>query len=180
MSTTDTITVKQAEHISMLMLERFHPDDRSHAFNKMHKHFGIDSFSKLPSDRYDEAIAFIQGTELPGKQAEGNEIRGVANIANVTRELWNRVNDSLHPDEHRWFAKATENALLLLENLSETLDGIANHVANDTKRLDGIPETGAFQSRHDLPNLLYGMAESIRTAQALAMVGKEAAHYAYS
>jgi len=112
-------------------------------------------------------------TTPSAQQVEEKKIHGVAHTANVMRELWERERDSLHPDELRWFSGASENALLLLENVSEILDGIACLVQKDKTEFP----SGSFQNTFDLPHLLFGIAESVRAAQALAYVGSDARYY---
>jgi hypothetical protein len=89
--------------------------------------------------------------------------------SNILIKLWERASDTLTDEELEWFSGATDHAENMIIPLHETINGIGCLVASDE-------QDGTFQSRHDVPGLLFSIANSLDTIQGLIHIGSAANH----
>jgi hypothetical protein len=87
--------------------------------------------------------------------------------SNVMWQLWERTKDSLSNPELEWFAQATEQAQTEARNLRDVAMGIGCLVASDT-------QSGAFQDKHNLPQLLFSLSAQLDTITGMIEIGSAA------
>jgi hypothetical protein len=105
-----------------------------------------------------------------GAPAPSIESFSVFNTANIIYTLWERVADGLTADELKWFAQATGEAERATRNLIEVVEGIGCLIAGD----DG--NIGNFQSKEDVPTLLFHIGHSLDHISMMAYIGGSAAY----
>jgi hypothetical protein len=99
-----------------------------------------------------------------------------ADAAGVLTFLWDKFNTDAASDKDLWFlANAAEQAETMSASLADTVSGVAGLISRDQDVPDDQPgrKSGALQDE-DLPSLLWGIADSVRTIGKLAFIGGEA------
>lgn len=90
---------------------------------------------------------------------------------NILETLWAGAAGNLDINTQRWVAESTDNvAKRMVVDLAATVSGIGCLVANDQE----AGGAGNFQSPHDLPELLHGIAHSLDTIGGLMAIGSRA------
>jgi hypothetical protein len=100
---------------------------------------------------------------------------GIPDIAHAVEYLWERSADNLTEDELKWFAHSFEHVGVMNRNLTAVVEGIGSFVCFDEKEKGGV-NVGCFQSAHDVPKLLFFIAESLKHIDALTTIGDSATH----
>lgn len=88
-------------------------------------------------------------------------------------ELWKRVEPSLDRESLEWFSGATTQAESISISLQEVVEGVASLVSSDGSTVDRMG-SGCFQSSHDVPVLLFAIANGMDNSRALSLVGEAA------
>lgn len=87
--------------------------------------------------------------------------------------LWERTDDKKWTDaELEWLSHANTSVELMAMNLRKTLQGVAGLVAYEIDH-GGSTRAGNFQP-HDLPELLYGAADTLGVIEQMSHIGSEA------
>lgn len=94
-------------------------------------------------------------------------IKGVCDTNNIMMELWDRAAPTLTKEELNWFSGADDLADCATIALQETVVGIGCLVNEDEPN-------GNFQSREDVPGLLFHIANSLDQIRSLHAVARGA------
>jgi len=105
--------------------------------------------------------------QAPCQATTEHEIKGVANIHNAVQALWERAVPGLSDKELEWFTNCGAQADFFLGYLAETTERAGCLILNDTT-------TGAYEDKDSVADLLFFLAESIQTANALVTMSASA------
>jgi hypothetical protein len=107
------------------------------------------------------------GQELPAQVEE--RIRQTHDAGGLIQFLWNRTDTREWSDrELEWLSATCNQTELMALNLRKTLSGVAALLASE---IDGSGlKSGAFQP-YDLPELLYGAADTLGVMEEMIHVG---------
>ena len=100
-------------------------------------------------------------------EVQTSGIKGVCDTNNIMMELWKRAAPTLTKEELKWFSAADDIADCATIALQETVIGIGCLVSEDEPN-------GNFQSREDVPGLLFHIANSLDQIRSLHAVAKSA------
>lgn len=87
--------------------------------------------------------------------------------AKIIKTLWDAADADRLTDEQLAALVLGDESGINLGNLGDIMGGIACLISNDT-------DAGNFQSRHDLPLLLFGFSSAIRAEAEAAYVSNQA------
>lgn len=88
----------------------------------------------------------------------------------LVMRLWEKSKSRLDENELQWFANSVDMVSGELENLSQNLTQMACLVGSDR-------DTGSFQSKQSVSNLLFSLAHQLDTLQAVLKVSEMANAY---
>lgn len=85
----------------------------------------------------------------------------------IMQTLWEKSQDNLTKDEIKSFGYLTENALMQVDLLAETVTGIGGFIASDD-------DVGAFKDKQNVANLMFNIAHQVDVLAGLLYVGTRA------
>lgn len=97
---------------------------------------------------------------------------GARCITNAVYALWDRVADTLTPEELQWFSGLSESSQLYLANMEELTDGLGCLISNDVPKFTG--GTGAFREPDTAAALMFFLTDALRLARAMHHLGESA------
>ncbi|WP_424191831.1 hypothetical protein ACMYR3_10100 [Ampullimonas aquatilis] len=93
-------------------------------------------------------------------------IEGPACSESVMLELWYRTQDSLNEKELEWFAGASDHAFNMAKALNGLTEGIGCSIGGNA--------SGYFNEDHNLPQLMFAIANTAETLAGLIRISSEA------
>lgn len=94
---------------------------------------------------------------------------GVKNAANALNNLWEKASENLSKEELGWFAGLSSYATMEAKNLSGIVTSIGCLINADAD------ETGTFQDKFGISELLFSVSHQIDTIQGLVSISSDAA-----